>query len=223
MSIFDVFARSPLGPLQNHMETVNECVQSLDPFFGAVLKQDWAQVETIQQEISNLERQADKIKKNIRLHLPNSLLLPAVPRADILGLVAEQDGLANTSKNIAGIVFGRKIIIPEPLHFQFREYLISTLAAANQANSAVHELDKLLESGFRGKEVAFVENMIHELDQIEHQSDEFQVEVRKILFELEPTLKPVDVIFLYKVIHWIGKVADGAQNVGERLQLLLAR
>lgn len=222
MSIFDVFARSPLGPLQNHMETVNECVQRLDPFFNAILKQSWKDAEVLQNEISDLERRADKIKKNIRLHLPNSLFLP-VSRTDLLELLIEQDRIANKSKDIAGIVFGRKIIIPEALSLQFREYLICALAASSQANKAIHELDKLLESGFRGAEAAFVENMIHELDQIEHQSDEFQIRVRKVLFELESTLKPVDVIFLYKVIHWVGEVADGAQNVGERLQVLLAR
>ncbi|HBP75141.1 MAG TPA: phosphate transport regulator, partial [Alcanivorax sp.] len=36
-------------------------------------------------------------------------------------------------------------------------------------------------------------------------------------------LPPVDVIFLYKIIEWIGDLADRAQKVGGRLQLLLAR
>ena len=222
MSIFNVFARSPLGPLQTHMETVNECVQRLEPFFSAILKGNWKSAETLQNEISDLERKADKTKKNIRLHLPNSLFLP-VSRSDLLELLIEQDKIANKSKDIAGIAFGRKIEIPEALALQFKEYLICALAAANQANKAIHELDKLVESGFRGTEVSFVENLIHELDQIEHQNDEFQVKVRKGLFDLESTLKPVDVIFLYKIIHWVGELADGAQNVGERLQVLLAR
>jgi hypothetical protein len=30
-------------------------------------------------------------------------------------------------------------------------------------------------------------------------------------------------MFLYKVINWIGDLADRAQQVGARLQLLLAR
>lgn len=222
MSIFDVFARSPLGPLQNHMETVNECVQRLNPFFDAILSKDWKEAERLQNEIGELERKADRIKKNIRLHLPNNLFLP-VSRTDLLELLIEQDRIANKSKDIAGIVFGRRVVIPDALSVQFQEYLVCALAASNQANKAIHELDKLLESGFRGAEAAFVENMIHELDQIEHQSDELQIRVRKVLFELEASMKPVDVIFLYKIIHWVGEVADGAQNVGERLQVLLAR
>ncbi len=222
MSIFDVFARSPLGPLQHHMETVNETVQRLDPFFNAILQGNWQEAEILQNEISELERRADKIKKDIRLNLPNSLFLP-VSRTDLLELLIEQDRIANKSKDIAGIVYGRRILIPEALALQFREYLICALAATSQANNAIHELDKLLESGFRGTEASFVEHMIHELDEIEHQSDELQIRVRRRLFELETDLQPVDVMFLYKVIQWVGELADVAQNVGERLQVLLAR
>ena len=46
---------------------------------------------------------------------------------------------------------------------------------------------------------------------------------RKILFRLEKDLPPVDVIFLYKIIDWIGDLADRASRVGGYLQLLLAR
>ena len=40
---------------------------------------------------------------------------------------------------------------------------------------------------------------------------------------LEVELPPVDVIFLYQIIDWVGDLADRAQRVGSRLQLLVAR
>jgi hypothetical protein len=33
----------------------------------------------------------------------------------------------------------------------------------------------------------------------------------------------VDVIFLYKIIEWVGEVSDRAERVGSRLQILTAR
>ena len=54
-------------------------------------------------------------------------------------------------------------------------------------------------------------------------NDEQQIQIRSQLFKLESELPPVDVIFLYKIIEWIGDLADRAQKVGGRLQLLLAR
>ena len=58
---------------------------------------------------------------------------------------------------------------------------------------------------------------------MERANDEQQITIRSQLFELEDKLPPVDVIFLYKIIDWIGDLADRAQKVGGRLQLLLAR
>jgi predicted phosphate transport protein (TIGR00153 family) len=94
---------------------------------------------------------------------------------------------------------------------------------STQANKAIHELDELLETGFRGSEVELVEAMIKELDAIERDTDKIEVEVRAALFAIEKELPPVDVMFLYQVIAGIGELGDIAQRVGSRLQLLLAR
>jgi predicted phosphate transport protein (TIGR00153 family) len=65
--------------------------------------------------------------------------------------------------------------------------------------------------------------LIEELDVIEQDTDSLQIEVRRSLFKLEKDLPPVDVMFLYQIIDWIGDVADRAQRVGNRLEQLLAR
>ena len=43
------------------------------------------------------------------------------------------------------------------------------------------------------------------------------------LAQLETELPPIDVMFLYKIIDWTGDLGDRAQQVGSRLELLLAR
>jgi len=42
------------------------------------------------------------------------------------------------------------------------------------------------------------------------------------LFEIEKTLDPIDAIFLYEVIALTGEIADMAERVGRRLELLLS-
>ena len=42
------------------------------------------------------------------------------------------------------------------------------------------------------------------------------------LFEIESTLNPVDAIFMYQVIETTGEIADMAERVGRRLELLLS-
>src|SRR3990167_3393346 len=216
-SILDMFARSPIRPLQLHMHKAHACVERLSPFYVAVQQQDWPNVTAVFQEIRSLEHEADDLKRDFRLHLPTHLFLP-VSRGDLLGLLAIQESLANISKDIAGIMLGRKMIVPDRLSIAFAKYLARSIDASKQAMETIDELDELLESGFRGKEVEFVEKMIKKLDLIEHETDEMQISLRHGLFSLEEELKPVQVMFLYKIIEWIGCLADKAQQAGYQLQ-----
>lgn len=221
-SILKLFGRSPISPLQKHMAEVHECTETLQEFFVAVFEGDWDKAETVQAKIASLEKKADAIKRDIRLNIPKSIFLP-VSRSDLLDLLTAQDRVANKAKDIAGIILGRKMQFPLDLQPQIMNFLERSLAASTQANKAISELDELLEAGFRGSEVAIVEEMLDKLDQIETETDSLQISVRRSLYKLEKDLHPVDVMFLYKIIEWIGELADRAQHAGGRLQLLLAR
>jgi predicted phosphate transport protein (TIGR00153 family) len=217
-----LFGRSPIRPIQEHMAKAQECVVLLGEFLEAGFNKDWIQAETLQKQISLRENEADDLKHNVRTHLPKTLLLP-VARADLLSLLNTQDKLANRTKDIAGLMLGRKMEVPLTLVDSIREYYQQSLRASEQALKAINELDELLETGFRGKEVEFVEKLIVELDELEHQNDVTQIGIRANLFKLEPELPPVNVMFLYKVIDLIGDVADISQMIGGRLALLMAR
>ncbi|MES2218631.1 MAG: TIGR00153 family protein [Pseudomonadota bacterium] len=218
----NMFGRSPIGPLEEHMAKVAACVKQLGPFFDAVFAQDWPAVAKFQKEIVQLENEADDMKRELRLHLPKGLFMP-VSRSDLLELLSVQDRLANKAKDIAGIVLGRKMVFPPTTAILFLEFLRRSIEASQQANTAIHELDELLETSFSGNEIKLVEGMIAKLSDIERDTDRMQIELRGIIFELENKLPPVNVMFIYKIIEWTGDLADRAQDIGDRLQILLAR
>ena len=145
-----------------------------------------------------------------------------VPREDLLELLLVQDKMANRTKDISGIVLGRKMKIPAAIADDFLEFVSRNVDAAKQARKSVRELDELFTSGFRGAEVSLVESLIEELDQIETDTDDRQAALRGALFKIEGELEPIDVMFLYRVIELIGEVADMAERVGRRLELLLS-
>ncbi len=217
-----LFGRSPIGPMQQHIAKAHECASSLVPFFQAVIAEDWARVELVQQEMSRLEKEADKLKRNVRIHLPKSLFLP-VPRSDLLELLSVQDKVANRAKDIAGLMLGRQMTIPQPLQPMILAFVQRVVDASEQALTAMNELDEILETGFGNREVNRVTAMIEVLEDIEHDTDRMQIEVRRTLFKLERDMPPVDVMFLYTIIEWIGDVADRAERIGNRLEQLLAR
>lgn len=218
----NLFGKSPIKPIQEHMAVAHQAVEHLSAFFDAVKANDWEAAANVQQRIGELENRADELKKEIRLHLPKSLFLP-VPRTDLLELLSVQDRLANRAKDIAGIMLGREMAIPKVIEKDMQEFVDTTIATSAQALKAIKELSELLETGFSGREISMVAKLIEELDRLEHLTDELQIAVRSNLFKVEKDLPPVDVMFLYRVIEWVGDVADRAQKVGSRLQLLLAR
>lgn len=218
-SILNVFAKSPIRPLRKHMATVHDCCHTLLEFIESCKRSDFEAAETLYNKISQAERKADHIKKDLRSQLPRSIFLP-VPRTDVLDLLSTQDVLANKTKDIAGIMLGRKMTIPAAIVDDFTNYLKVNIAACAKARSTIDQLEELLESGFRGRENELVESMVKEIDELETQSDSLQVKLRAGVFAIEDSLSPVNVIFLYKIIQWIGEIADAAQSVAHRLLLL---
>jgi predicted phosphate transport protein (TIGR00153 family) len=85
-----IFGKSPVGPIQEHMNTCYLCAKELNKFFASVVAQDWESAEQSRARIVELENEADDLKKQIRSQLPKSLFMP-VPREDLLELLLVQD------------------------------------------------------------------------------------------------------------------------------------
>lgn len=221
-SILGVFAKSPIKPLEQHIRIATKCCKQLVPFFDACTQKNWDEAEKVRNAISKLEREADALKREIRLELPGGLFMP-VDRADLLELLTQQDKIANKTKDIAGRIIGRQLEVPVALQEDFATYVVRCIDATEKAADAINELDDLLETGFKGREVDLVEKMINQLDDIEDDTDSMQIKLRRDLLAIEKELNPVDVMFLYQIIEWVGDLADLAERVGARLEILLAR
>ncbi|MDB1122961.1 TIGR00153 family protein [Vibrio algarum] len=221
-TIMGLFAKSPIKPLQKHVAVVDECCSQLVEFFETCHQGDWDKAEKIRAHISELEKEADVLKREIRLKLPSGLFMP-VDRTDMLDLITQQDKLANLAKDISGRVIGRRLNIPNTIHDNFITYVKRCIDSANLAHKVVKEFDELLETGFKGREVNLVADMIHQLDLIEDDTDLLQIQLRQQLMAIENDYSPIDVMFLYKILEWVGEIADQAQRVGTRLELMLSR
>lgn len=217
-----LFGKSPFNPVQDHIGVAHECVTALVVFVGAVIKNDWDTAEEAAATVYLLESKADGMKKDIRLHLPKSLFLP-IPRADLLEMLRMQDKIPNRAKDVAGLMLGRRMEIPPEIADKLLVFVQCTEEAVIQAVKTLAELDDLIETGFSGRAIRLIESLVEELDHLEHETDLLQIDVRSALFEIEDDLNPVPVMFLYKIIEWIGEIADHSQIVGHRMLYLIAK
>lgn len=213
--------RSPFKALQKHMRVVLECVRCIPGLFDALIDGDQIAVKNAKTAIFKWENEADGIKNDLRAHLPKSLFMP-VDRRDILEILQEQDSIADTAQDIAGLLMERPMDVPEPLRDPLRTLARRCVDTCEQAALVIEELDELLEMGFRGREVERVESMLDDLGRMEGETDMLGLELTRTLFQQEDQMSPVSVILWYRLIEWIGDLADHAEKVGNRLRLLIA-
>jgi len=215
-----LMGRSPIGPMQEHMQAAVTCARQIAPLVDAMASGDLDGVRECRAEIDRLEHEADEIKHQIRSHLPRRLML-AMERRDMLEILDSQDSMADVIQDIAELVDQRGMRLPDVLVSPVRALAVRCVAACDQAERIINELDELLESGFAGREVSRVEEMIAQLNRIESDTDRLQDEACRKLFSIEEEVG-LATVYWHQIILWIADLADHAERVGNRLRLLIA-
>jgi predicted phosphate transport protein (TIGR00153 family) len=217
-----LFGQSPFTALQKHMRVVLECAREVPPLIEALADSDQSRVSELKDRIFEREAEADRIKHELRAHLPKSMFMP-VDRRDLLEVLMLQDTIANVAQDIAGLLIERKMTIPEYLKDPLIELTARCIDTVEHAAKVIEVLDELLALGFRGREVERVDDMLKELNEIEDETDELGIALARALFDHEDELKPVSVMMWYQIIEWVGDLADYAEKVGDHLRLLIAK
>ncbi|MCG8039512.1 MAG: TIGR00153 family protein [Candidatus Thiodiazotropha taylori] len=220
--IASLLGHSPFKPMQEHMRIIKECVTEVPALFDALIDKDQEKLLVQKDKIFAKEQEADDLKNNLRAHLPKSLFMP-VDRRDLLELLNRQDSIANTAQDIAGLMMQRDMSVPAGMEEPLSAMVQRCVETCNQAANIVEELDELIETGFRGKEASRVEEMVAKLGEAENETDHMGIALTRTLFEKEDEMSPVSVMFWYQMIQWIGNLADSAEQVGNRMSLLIAR
>ncbi len=216
-----LFARSPVRPLQEHMRAAVTCARQVLPLFEDMAAHRTDTLSAHRARIDDLEHEADRIKNEIRLHLPKRLFM-AFERRDMLEILDCQDSIADVAQDIAELVDQRQMALPDALAEPVLELIRRVIAACEQAEKVIDELDELVETGFGPRESALVEEMVSELNRIESETDQLCEAASRVLFGLEAELG-VGTFFWYQLIGWIADLADFAERVGNRTRLLIAR
>ena len=221
-NISSLFGKSPISPLQQHMKKVHSCIKEFGVFAKAANAEDWDKAQTAQISISDKEHKADKLKKKLRMNLPSTFMMP-FSRRDLLDVLLIQDSIANITKDLAGLMMTRRMVFPKEFAEDFIKLTGLCIKTSAAALVAINELDELLETAFSSRERKIVDQMIKKINELEHDTDIAQSEIREKLFALESSLAPVDVMFYYRAIEWLGETADAAQKVGSRFEVMLTK
>lgn len=218
--IANLFGRSPIRPMQKHMQVASECARAIVPVLDAMAIGDMEALDRGREIVDELEHQADELKHEIRRHLPKRFLM-AIERRDMLEILDYQDSVADVAQDVAELAALRHMKTPELLKGPLMALTKASLATCAQSESVMNELTELVETGFGRHEVARVEGMIEKLNELESRADERGEEALRILFSIEDEIG-VGAYYWYEIIRWIGDIADYAERSGNRIRLMIA-
>jgi len=221
-SIFSMFAKSPFKPLASHIDKVRACVEQIKPLFAAQLAGDYDQVQSISEKIVQLEYEADRIKNDIRDHLPQSMFL-AVDKRDFAHLLSAQDDIADAIEDLAVILRIRHLANPDALKKPLNDLVDHIVMSAHSACDLIHELENLLEASFGGAEAKKVEKAGLQLATYEWEADKKQFTLAQKLFSLGDGISAADLLLWNEVSKKLGAVADKSELIGKTLRIFLAK
>lgn len=223
--IFDTFRdKSPFDGLYEHAAKVQECVQALVQTVDAFAAGDHDAAHAAAMRVSSLEFEADQIKSNIRNHLPPNVRMP-VEKNMFLQALSEQDRILDEAEDAAIWLSMRKTEIDDTIATGIKALLTKVIETVSAYERAVANLKDLVETGFVKREREEEKKLIHRVHELEHETDVLSRDLSRHLLapETEERLGPIAVYHLLKLTLQISKIADHAENAGDRLRAMLSR
>ena len=221
-TIFDLFARSPFGPMQDHMHKVMDCVRLVPELFRALEEGDNEKLNRLIQQVEKAEFDADEIKNQIRGDLPSTVFTP-VDRTDLLDILRFQDRISDVAEDVAVLLNMKKLPFPEELRPYFWEFMDQVMVTVEQYFRINDELDELMEASFGGAEAGKVMEMIKVLGEMEHTTDLKQQELLRKLLSMEDELGALNIVLWMRIFQLVGDIANGAERTGNRVRLFLSK
>ena len=218
-AISEVISNSPLALLERHAGVCVDCVERLPLYFQEVQSGRWARAEEVREEICRFEGLADELKQDVRSNLPRGLWM-SVSRADLLELVRVQDKMANGVKEVSGISLGRQLAFPSPLTEDLNEFVDVVVTVSRSVVEIIGATRELSRSAFGTRQTHAILDFVSQVEAGERRSDDMQVALRARVREHEVDLPPVDAMFLYQLLAAIGEIADNAEKVAHRAQII---
>lgn len=218
--IFKVFRKkSPFDGLVEHAEKISVGVQKLKEAIGAYLEKDFSSFERLSEEVIKIENEADRIKGNIRNHLPKGIFMP-VDKGDFLSCLKEQDSILDACQDIVVWLQFRKTEVEIDFREEIEEYLFKVINIVDELVALIKDVHRLI-SSLSLKERKRIKGKIRNIHFEEEEIDRMERNLIKNIFS-----SGKDMLHIYHLIHVVfllGSIADHAENMGDRIRVMMAK
>ena len=220
LPFFSMFITSPFDGLQEHAEKVKECAWAFQQAMECYASEQCKAFEEYRQEVTNLESEADAIKRRIRGHIPVGTRMP-VSKFQIFLYLKEQDKvLDSVQEALDWLSYRANPGFPEELKKDLFLLVDSVIEPIEELSRMVAEAKRYFDS-YSDKQRNIVKDIIHNLRKREHEADRIEDGLKFKIFSIEKD--PVGIFHMVKLTEIIGSVADHAENAGDMMRAMIAR
>ena len=217
---FKMFMTSPFEGLQEHDEKVMECAWAFQQAMECYFADKCKTFEEFRQEVTQIESQADAIKRRIRGHIPKRTMMP-ISNFLVFRYLREQDHVLDAMEDsLDWISYRSESRIPQELEKDFALLVDAVIDPIELLIELVVEA-RLYFKKFSEKQRVVVKNIIHTLRRQEHKADNYEDIIKKKVFNMEADA--VTIFHLVRLAETIGSIADHAQNAGDMMRAMLAK
>jgi predicted phosphate transport protein (TIGR00153 family) len=216
----NLFRRSPLENTLKHADMVAQCGPIFVAAVEAYFKGDRNKFELLKEDIREIEREADRMKRNIRAHLPASLLMP-FDKSVFFTFLREADKVVDSIKNALYWMSYYKLEVPEEIR---KDYILLAKEVGDYIGFSL-EMVRRAHTYFTTrmqKDREAVKEIIREIRFREHESDDLE---KTLLIRLcaNEAIPPKTFFVMVRLVETTGDVADHLENSANMMRIMIAR
>lgn len=218
--LLSLFREDPFVKLLKHARTLQE---SSGMFRRAVLCYlDGACEEfgVLHVEVTKAEHDADRMKRNIRGHLPRGIMMP-VDKFQFLLFLREQDKVMDALQDTLHWLSYRDTKVPDQLVDDLLLLVDKAVEVVNQLPLMVERASRYFRT-FSDKDRKDVKELIYGLRQKESQSDQVERKLKSDIFALTDQ-DPMTIFHLIRFVEHLGEISNHAENAGDVMRAMIAR
>lgn len=215
-----VFKEVPVFELlKKHALLILECVERLPLALEAYFEGNRSNLEEIARHIIEIEKEADKLKRNIRGHLPKGLLLP-VEKFELFLYLKEQDAIVDAGEELLNWLTFKELSLDS-------DFKTQTMKLLNQSLEAVRPLIKVIElsaSFLNTRDEEARENskeIIRDIRYKQYLTEELGYFLKKEIFKR--IQDPISLFYTLKLVEILLGIAHHAENAADLMRAMIAK
>jgi len=164
-----------------------------------------------EKRVHKAEGLADDIRRDVEVLMYTKALFPE-SRGDILGLIETMDKVPNHTESSIRMILHQHILISDEFSSQFLELVDITCSCVKEM---IHGVNCLFENFFTAT------IYVGKVDELESQADRAEANLIDRIFS--SSLEGIHKILLRDLARHIAGITDRAENVGDRIRIIVAK